>query len=43
MAKDINTWDEGEPFPTTSWTMIVNTRDRDPQVAREALESSGKQ
>jgi RNA polymerase sigma-70 factor (ECF subfamily) len=25
-------------FPTTSWTMIVNTRNRDANVAREALE-----
>jgi hypothetical protein len=35
----INTPENSGRFPTTSWTVIVNTRHRDVNVAREALEN----
>ena len=38
MANGIKASDDSDRFPTTSWTMIVNARDRDPKVAREALD-----
>lgn len=38
MADYIKPLEGRSRFPTTSWTMIVKTRDRDTQVAREALD-----
>jgi DNA-directed RNA polymerase specialized sigma24 family protein len=38
MANSIETPENSGRFPTTSWTMIVNTRDRDIKVARDAME-----
>src|ERR1022692_3688705 len=39
MADDIKLFENSGRFPTTSWTMIVNTRNRDARAAREALSS----
>src|SRR5450432_10153 len=38
MSNGIKTRENSGRFPTTSWTVIVNTRNRDASVAREALE-----
>jgi DNA-directed RNA polymerase specialized sigma24 family protein len=38
MANNMKTPENSARFPTTSWTMIVNTRDRDVKVSRKALE-----
>jgi DNA-directed RNA polymerase specialized sigma24 family protein len=37
MANGVKTSENGSRFPLTSWTMIVNTRNRDVNVARDAL------
>ncbi len=38
MANNMKTPENSARFPTTSWTMIVNTRDPDVKVSRKALE-----
>src|SRR5271165_1916299 len=38
MANSMKTPENSGRFPTTSWTMFVNTRDRDVNVSRQALE-----